>query len=138
MMMSPVNGHVQVVQHDAVPALDVTQFRRLLAILHDDLTIPFSSRIQKLLDKRVEAIESGLLDDLHIDAKILISLDCWTSSNNFKFLASRATTSTPTGGFKKCFWGLNRCEAGTRGPRYVGMTGYIISMLNISTSVGIR
>ena len=56
-------------------------------MLKEDLKIPHNDRIRSLLDERVAKIKRHMLEDLPANAKVSISLDCWTSPNNLAFLA---------------------------------------------------
>ena len=56
-------------------------------MLRENIKIPHNNRIRSLLDERVANIECHMVEDLPANAKVSISMDCWTSPNNLAFLA---------------------------------------------------
>ena len=68
-------------------AVNNIQFRKLLTMLQDVLSVPHAPCMQALLDKQVRGIQQTLLTSLQPNTKISIALDAWTSSNNIIFLA---------------------------------------------------
>lgn len=68
-------------------AVDNEEFRQCFAMLKQDLRVPRSPKIRKLVAGYVEKMEQDLLKDMVLGSKLSVAYDCWTSPNNHAFLA---------------------------------------------------
>ena len=68
-------------------AVNNIQFRKLLTMLWDGISIPHAPCMRALLNKQVHEIQQTLLTGLQPNTKVCIALDAWTSPNNIVFLA---------------------------------------------------
>ncbi len=68
-------------------AIDNEELRRALSMTAHGLRIPRSSKILRLVTGFVERLETSLLKNMVAGSKLSIAYDCWTSPNNYAFLA---------------------------------------------------
>ena len=66
-------------------------FRALLQLLKHDIAVPSASTIRREIDKMYDVEIARVADHLrHVDSKISLTLDCWTSPNTKAFLGITA------------------------------------------------
>jgi hypothetical protein len=66
-------------------------FRALLQLLKYDIAVPSASTIRREIDKVYGVEIARVADQLrHVDSKISLTLDCWTSPNTKAFLGITA------------------------------------------------
>ncbi len=68
-------------------AIDNEELRRALSMTAHGLRIPRSPKISRIVTGFVEQLETNLLKDMVAGSKLSIAYDCWTSPNNYAFLA---------------------------------------------------
>ncbi len=67
-----------------------SEFKRLLHLARSNIEIPSCKRLRSLLDERAATIKSQHLQDLSPHTNVSLTLDCWSSLNQYSFLAIMA------------------------------------------------
>ena len=63
------------------------EFRKLLQLIKPSIDFVGRKRARELVAKRCIEISGSILDDLGLNIKVFLALNCWTSPNSLSFIA---------------------------------------------------